>query len=109
MKWTIALTAGLATVALGLISWGLYPFTSSRAVLDQWEVANTEFKVRISVYSDREFPTPGYLYVFQSAPASSNNWYTMATVPTDQIMAERDGWVRFVDNRGWTIFTRLRL
>jgi hypothetical protein len=100
MKWTFALTAGIATLSLGLVTWGLYPSVSQRPrTLDQWEVAGREFKVRITASSDNGFPAPGVLYTFQSSAISSNDWHEIATVPTDQRVTERDGWVQFVSDR----------
>lgn len=101
MKWKFGpLTTAFVTLTFGVLIWGLYTFAYARpSHIDQWEVANTEFKVRITAYPEDAFPTQGVLYVFQSAPVRSGNWHKIAIVSTDQLIAEHDGWVRFVSNR----------
>lgn len=88
---------GIAALTIGLLVWAAYPFGSQGLrALDRWEAANATFKVRVTVYAGKEFPAPGVSYVFQSAPADSDDWQAIVAIPADQPISKRNDWFRFV-------------
>ncbi len=88
----IRLTIGLVTLIFGLLVWKQTCVYPQRRAIAQRELANTEFKVRITVYPDNAFPTPRILYLFQSTSVSSDDWHEIVTIPTDQLLPERSDW-----------------
>jgi hypothetical protein len=62
-------------------------------VIEQWQTENKRFRVRVTAYEERGTNVNGAYYVFEAAPAGSDQWREIITfrhddnpkIPTDQV------------------------
>ena len=103
----IRFVVAATTLALGVVIWGIYNFSSERgAVIDRWEVSNAKFKLRVTAYREKAIMTPGAFYVFQSGLKDADEWREILTVLTDEpIPIPREN-IRFVDDQIAYFFMR---
>jgi hypothetical protein len=95
----LRLVVAATTLALGVVLWGIYNFSSDRgAVIERREVFNARFKLRVTAYREKAIMTPGAFYVFQSG-LKDDEWREILTVLTDEpIPIPREN-IRFVDDQ----------
>ncbi len=97
----VAVTAFL----IGISAWGIFIKGSRQDLLfDQLEIANADFKLRITAYKERFVLLPGVYYVCQSTSVRSDNWRTVLTVKTDEPHPIKRDRVRLMSNRIGYIF-----
>ena len=89
------------TVILGIFIWGsAYFYQGTRGkLLEEWETANTIFRVRVTAYNEKALIIPGAYYVFQSAPIGSKNWQEIMTLKFDDPVPIPRDQVRLVNDR----------
>lgn len=89
------------TIVLGIFIGGsAYFHQDTRGkVLEEWETANSTFRMRVTAYREKALINPGAYYVFQSAPIGSENWKEIMTLKFDDPVPIPREQVRFVDDR----------
>ncbi|MGH9932195.1 MAG: hypothetical protein ACREA9_23585 [Pyrinomonadaceae bacterium] len=89
------------TLVLGALIWGIGHFYQGTRgkVFEQWETANTTFRVRATAYREKALIIPGAYYVFQSAPIGSEKWQEIMTLKFDDPIPIPREQIRFVNER----------
>jgi hypothetical protein len=96
----VRLVVAVTTLSCGLALWAIYTFSSDRGrEIDRWEVANAEFRIRVTTYREKALFTPGAFYVFESALADADDWHEILTLRTDEAVPIPRDRVRFLDNQ----------
>jgi hypothetical protein len=104
-KWIVT---AIAIVLLGGLAWVVWHLDSSERgeVFDEWEKANTTFKVRIRAHKEMAAFTPGAFYVLQSSSLDSESWKEIITIRTDEAHPIPRDRIRFVsDNVGYVFLS----
>jgi hypothetical protein len=78
-------------------------------VVDKWETANQNLKIRVTQYQEKLWlpALPGYIYVFESASPGSDAWREIMTARTDDpvpIPKEQIGFVN--DQTGYAFMSQ---
>lgn len=96
----------IVTATLGVSIWVASHLNegSRGKLIEEWETANTTFRVRVTTYEEKALIHPGAYYVFQSAPIGSENWQEIMTLKFDDPVPIPRDQVRFVDDRIGYIF-----
>lgn len=103
---TRSVTTAVVTFLVGVFVWGIWHFNASARgdVFDNWEAANSVFKIRITAYKEIAAFTPGAHYVLQSSNVGSDDWKEIITIRTDEPHPIPRKQVRFVSDRVAYIF-----
>jgi len=91
----------LIAIVFGVSIWGIAHFYQGTRgkVLEEWQTANTTFRVRVTAYKEKALIIPGAYYVFQSAPIGSDNWQEIMTLKFDDPVPIPREQVRFLNDR----------
>lgn len=91
----------LIAIVLGASIWGIAHFYQGTRgkVLEEWQTANTTFRVRVTAYKEKALIIPGAYYLFQSAPIGSDKWQEIMTLKFDDPVPIPREQVRFVGDR----------
>jgi hypothetical protein len=83
----------------------LYAASQRPKVIDKYEIANEEFRIRVTAYQEHSsYALPGARYVFQSAAVASEDWHEILIYKTDQPIPIPRNQIRFVHDRVAYIF-----
>jgi hypothetical protein len=88
-------------IAIALVC-GCFGCASRRgSLVDRWETANRQFKIRVTQYQGKRWfgGLPGYYYVFESAVAGSGSWHEIMTARTDDPVPIPHEQVHLVNDR----------
>jgi|SRR5882672_628092 len=97
---TLALVVGIFACSILL-----YAASQRSKAFDKFEVANSEFRIRVTAYREFvPFALPGARYVFQSAAVGSEDWHEIITYKADQVMSMPGDQIRFVLNHVAYVF-----
>lgn len=92
---TLSLVVGISAGSLLL-----YGASQRSKAFDEFEVANTDFRIRVTAYHEFfQYALPGARYVFQSTAVGSEDWHEIMTFKADQAISIPRDQVRFVNGR----------
>ncbi|MEA2205544.1 MAG: hypothetical protein QOE77_2320 [Blastocatellia bacterium] len=96
----------LTALVLGVSVWGISHFHGGTRgkVLEEWETANTTFRVRVTTYGEKALINPGAYYVFRSAPIGSESWREIMNLKFDDPVPIPREQIRFVNDRIGYVF-----
>lgn len=104
MKHAKGLIAAILAFTIGILIGDVVYHPTRGKILDDWEVANAEFKIRVTTYRERTEFAPGICYVFQSSAVDSGDWREIKTIVTDQPSLGLRRQIRFVSPSTGYIF-----